>query len=165
MHRRVHHREGAVADLARHRQRPPAKPVHPVFALARLEHVIEGVALTELPQLERHHDEMQLVVADHVDGTARFDELAHPFEHTQRARSAVHDVADRVQRETILAERIPQSREQLVEFVDAALHVTHEDEATPIGGSPRVVLAHVPGGLAHFRPRPLGAGGGIGVPR
>ena len=122
-------------------QRTGGQPVEELVAVGRAQEVVERVALTQLPGSGAHSQEVHVVVAE----DAARAERAHQPQHPQGVRSAVHEIADRLEPvdRGIEADLLQEPLQLLATALDvpdedATLHgvESYALESDGVGGSP-----------------------------
>ena len=113
----MHHRiaPGGVHQLA------PAQPVQQFVAVGGTQDRVQRVAMVLLDVAGGDDQEMQIVIAEHGDGTRA--EVFHETQYGERLRAAVHEVADHPQAvacwfEVELVEQPPQRRITTLDVAD-----------------------------------------------
>jgi hypothetical protein len=105
---------GCVHELA------PAEPVEELVSIVCLQYFIERVATMGFAHARRNHEQMEIVIAEHGNGTRA--ELSDEAQCFERLGAAVDEIADEPENVTGRVER--DAVEQAAQLIVAALDVT-----------------------------------------
>lgn len=112
----VHHR---VVALDMH-HRALAQPVDQRVAIGCVEHVVKGVETVPFALAGRDHQQRQVVVAEHRDGSVA--QIAHEAQRFERFRASIDQIADKPQ---AIAPAIEAAMfKQRFEWIETALQIT-----------------------------------------